>query len=160
MCCHKLSSPLPGSLTVGTTKEPFLRLLHIEIARFTTNLIAYVTVALIIRLPCVVVSHYAVPCSPDFPLSIKTLSYTLSYPSGYNIAMIFVFSIYISEFPPSPASPVLPPKGELVSGENKIPVRFHSATARHPAPGGESLSNCEKNLYLYEPKPIRGVKRH
>ena len=115
MCYHKLSSPLPGSLSVGTHQEPFLRLLHIEIARFTTNLIAYVTVALIIRLPCVVVSHYAVPCSPDFPLNKYIFSYALSYPSGYNIAMIFVFAIYISEFPPSPASLVLPPKGELKS---------------------------------------------
>lgn len=53
------------------TIEPFLRLLHIEIARFTTNLIVFVTVALIIGLPRVAVSHYVVPHSPDFPLNIN-----------------------------------------------------------------------------------------
>ena len=47
--------------------KSFLGLLHIEIARFTVNLITFVTVALIVGLPRVVVNHYAVPSSPDFP---------------------------------------------------------------------------------------------
>ena len=49
--------------------ESFLGLLHIEIARFTVNLITFVTVALIVGSPRVVISHYAVPSSPDFPLN-------------------------------------------------------------------------------------------
>ena len=64
-----MSSPLPDSVAMGTIMESFLRLLHIEIARFTTNLIVYVSVALIIGLPRMAVSHYVVPCSPDFPLN-------------------------------------------------------------------------------------------
>lgn len=50
----------------------YLKLLRIEIGRFKRFKTAYVTVPLIVGSPRQVVNLYAVPRSPDFPLSKKT----------------------------------------------------------------------------------------